>query len=142
MKHRMVIATLSLVGLFVALYLSLWKMGLMGSMVCGLGSCEVVQTSRYAYLLGIPVAFYGVVGYLAMLGVSIVGLQPKFLGSSGPTKLLVGLGGSGTAFCLYLTYIEAFVLEAWCRWCILIALLTTSILATALAGLRERPSES
>jgi uncharacterized membrane protein len=140
MKHRMVIATLSLVGLFVALYLSLWKLGLMGPMLCGLGSCEVVQTSRYAYLFGIPVAFYGVVGYLAMLGVSVAGLQPRFVGTLGPTKLLVGLGGSGAAFCLYLTYIEAFVLHAWCRWCIVIAILTASILVTALVGLRERPS--
>ena len=142
MKHHMVIATLSLIGLFVALYLALWKLGLMGPMVCGVGSCEVVQTSRYAYLFGIPVAFYGVVGYLAMLGVSLAGLQPRFAGTSGPTKLLVGLGASGTAFCLYLSYIEAFVLDAWCRWCIFIAILTGSILATALVGLRQRPSEN
>jgi len=142
MKHRMVIATLSLVGLFVALYLSLWKLGLMGPMVCGLGSCEVVQTSRYAYLFGIPVAFYGVGGYLAMLGVSLAGLQPRFSQSPGPTQLLAALGGAGTAFCAYLTYIEAFVLDAWCRWCILVALLTASILATAVVGLRRRPSTS
>jgi uncharacterized membrane protein len=142
MKHRMVTAALSLIGLYVALYLSLWKLGLVGSMVCGLGSCEVVQTSRYAYLLGVPVAFYGVAGYLAILMASLVGLQPRFQGRLGVTKLLVALGGVGTAFSLYLTYVEAFVLNAWCRWCLVSAFLILAVFGTALWGLRERAAES
>lgn len=142
MKHRMVIAALALMGLYVAIYLSLWKIGLVGPLVCGVGSCEVVQMSRFAYLLGIPVAFFGVVGFLALLIVSLVGLRPAFVGKPGPTRLLVALGGGGAAFCLYLTYLEAFVLKAWCRWCILIAVLVISIFATALLGLRERISKT
>ena len=142
MTHRMVTATLSLIGFFVALYLSLWKVGLMGPMVCGTGSCEVVQTSKFAYMFGLPVAFYGVGGYLALLAVSIVGLQPKFATVRGPTILLVALAGAGTAFTLYLTYIEAFVLRAWCRWCIVSALIIVGVLATALIGLKEQPPET
>ena len=143
MKHRMVTAMLSMVGLFVALYLSLWKIGLMGPMVCGTGSCEVVQTSEYAYLFGLPVAFYGVGGYLALVAVSLVGLQPRFASERGPTIALVILAGLGTAFAIYLTYLEAFVLQAWCRWCIVSALLITSVLGAALVGLKEQlPSTS
>ena len=138
MKHRMVTAMLSMVGLFVAIYLSLWKIGLMGPMVCGTGSCEVVQTSEYAYLLGLPVAFYGVGGYLALVAVSLVGLQPRVASERGPTIALVILAGLGTAFAIYLTYLEAFVLQAWCRWCIVSALLITSVLGAALVGLKEQ----
>ncbi len=142
MKHRMATAMLSLIGLFMALYLSLWKMGLMGPMLCGTGSCEAVQTSRYASLLGMPVAFYGVGGFLAILAVSLVGLQPKFAVTRGPTKLLVALGGFGTAFTGYLTYLEAFVLRAWCRWCVVSALLITCVFVVALIGLKERPPDT
>ena len=142
MKHRMVTAALSLIGLYVALYLALWKIGLMGPLVCGVGSCEVVQMSRFAYLFGIPVAFFGVAGFLALLVVSLVGLRPAFVGKPGPTKLLVALSGGGAAFSLYLTYLEAFVLEAWCRWCILIAVLIFSVFTAALLGLRQRPSKT
>ena len=142
MKHRMVAATLSLIGLFVALYLSMWKIGLMGPMVCGTGSCEIVQTSEYSYLFGLPVAFYGVGGYLALLGVSIVGLQPRFASERGPTLLLVLLGGVGTAFAVYLTYLEAFVLQAWCRWCIASALIIVGVLAAALIGMKEQLPET
>ena len=142
MKHRMVIAVLSLIGLYVALYLSLWKIGLMGPLVCGVGASEVVQMSRFAYLFGIPVAFFGVAGFLALLVVSLVGLQPAFVGKQGPTRLLVALSGGGATFSLYLTYLEAFVLKAWCRWCILVAVLVFSVFAIALLGLRERPSKT
>lgn len=142
MKHRMATAMLSLIGLFVALYLSLWKIGLMGPMLCSTGSCEAVQTSRYASLLGMPVAFYGVGGFLAILAVSMVGLQPKFAATRGPTKLLVALGGLGTVFTGYLTYIEAFVLRAWCRWCVVSALLIMCVFAVALIGLKERPPDT
>ncbi len=83
----MATAMLSLIGLFVALYLSLWKIGLMGPMLCGTGSCETVQASRYAYVLGMPVAFYGVGGFLSILAVSLVGLQPKFAATRGPTNI-------------------------------------------------------
>ena len=90
----------------------------------------------------LPVAFYGVGGFLAILTVSIAGLQPKFAATRGPTKLLVVLGGVGAAFTGYLTYIEAFVLQAWCRWCVVSALLIVCVFAVALVGLKERPPDT
>src|SRR5688572_12230754 len=54
--HRMVAAVFSLVGFLLSLYLWLWKIGVMGPIACGSGSCEYVQTSSYAYVLGVPVA--------------------------------------------------------------------------------------
>ena len=44
--RRMVIAALALVGVFVALYLTLYKVGTIGHLACGFGGCERVNTSR------------------------------------------------------------------------------------------------
>jgi uncharacterized membrane protein len=132
----MVIATLALIGFIVALYLWLWKLGTMGPLVCGTGECEVVQNSPWAVILGLPVAFYGVVGYLALLVASLVGLQPKWADRRELTALLVVLSAIGFAFTVYLTYLEAAVIRAWCRWCLVSAGIITAIFVTSLVGLR------
>jgi uncharacterized membrane protein len=66
----------------------------------------------------VPVAAFGVLGYLALIVVSFLGLQPALAGSRKvPLTLLVG-GVLGVAFSAYLTYLEAFVIHAWCQWCV------------------------
>jgi uncharacterized membrane protein len=134
--HRMVTAALSLIGLLVAVYLSLWKAGLLGAIVCGTGGCETVQLSEYADFLGLPVAFFGVGGYLAIFVASLVGLQPRWADRSGPTLLLLVLSGLGVAFTAYLTYLEAFVIRAWCRWCLGSAAIIGAIFVASLVGWR------
>ena len=103
----MISATLALLGFFVALYLWMWKIGVVGSIACGTGGCEVVQLSEYAEAFGVPVAFYGVVGYLAMFVVSLVGLQPRWVNSKQPSVALLVLSGAGVVYSAYLTYLEA-----------------------------------
>ncbi len=142
MKHRMAIALLSLVGFFVSLYLWLWKVGFLGSLACGDGGCETVQLSEFSSLLGIPVAFYGIVGYFALAAVSVVGLQPRWVERREPTALLAVVASVGVAFSAYLTYLEASVIHAWCRWCVVSAVIITVILVTALAGLKSMPRTS
>lgn len=138
MRHRQTVAVLSLGGLFVSLYLWLWKIGKLGTLQCGSGGCERVQTSVYADFLGVPVAFYGVVGYALLLGVSLLGLQPRFLERRAPTLALLLLASVGVVFTAYLTWLEAAVINAWCRWCIVSAVLITTIWATSAVGLRRR----
>ena len=48
MKYRMGAAFMSMVGVFVASYLYLYKIGKIGTMACGTGGCETVQTSEWA----------------------------------------------------------------------------------------------
>ena len=134
MRHRQTIGLLALVGFFVSLYLWLYKIGVIGQLQCGSGSCEYVQTSAYAVFLSVPVAFYGVVGYAAMIVVALGGLSPAQLGRSWPTRLLALLGLGGFAFSVYLTSIEVFVLHALCRWCVASAVIVTAIAAVAVAA--------
>lgn len=136
----MVAATLALLGFLLSLYLWLWKIGVVGEMVCGAGSCETVQLSSYGTIAGIPVAFFGVGGYLGLLIVSLAGLQPRWVNSPGPSKLLALLSGLGVAFTGYLTYLEAFVIDAWCRYCLVSAALIVLIFVVSLLSLRTSPS--
>lgn len=138
MRHRQTVAVLALVGLFVALYLWFYKIGVIGNLQCGSGSCEYVQTSPYGTLLGVPVAFYGVVGYAVLFGVALVGLRPGFLAHPGPTRVLAVLATGGVLFTLYLVYVELFVIQAICRWCMVSAAIITAIAVVAWWGLLRK----
>lgn len=137
MTYRMTAALLGLVGFFMSLYLWLWKVGYLGTLACGDGGCETVQLSEYGDFLGVPVAFWGMVAYGAIVAVSLLGLQPRWQDRREPAVLLVLLAGGGVAFSAYLTYLEAAVIHAWCRWCIASAVLICVIFGVALAGLRR-----
>jgi uncharacterized membrane protein len=137
----MVGAALALAGLLVSLYLWLWKIGALGVLACGDGGCETVQLSEYAMLFGLPVAFYGVVGYAAMLAVCLTGLHGRPTERAWPTAALLALSGGGVAFSAYLTYLEAAVIHAWCRWCIVSAVIVTLVFGTAVVGFRRKAWE-
>jgi len=138
MRHRQTIALLALVGLFVALYLWLHALGFGGAIKCGAsGGCEVVQTSQWAVFLGLPVAFYGVAGYFALLAVAILGLRLAALPDRKWSVLLAGLASAGFLFTVYLTYIELFVIHAICRWCVGSAVIITLIWIVSLLSLRS-----
>jgi len=138
MRYRQAIALLALVGLFVALYLWLHALGFGGAIKCGAsGGCETIQTSQWAVFLGLPVAFYGVVGYLAILVVAIVALRPVALSQPRWSKSLVLLATVGFGFTVYLTYLELFVIHAICRWCIGSAVIITAIWVVSLLSLKS-----
>jgi len=133
-RRRQAIALLALVGFCIALYLWFYKIGIIGKLQCGSGSCEYVQTSRYGALLGVPVAFYGVAGYATIFAVAIAGLQPSRLTRRWPATALALLSAVGFLFTLYLTGIELFVLHAICRWCVGSAVVMTAIAVVAVDG--------
>ncbi len=139
MRHRQIIALLSLVGFLISLYLWLHAIGVIGELKCGTGNCEVVQASPYARIAGVPVAFFGVVGYVALFVTALVGLQPSFLPKRNLSVLLAGLATGGVLFTAYLTYLEAFVIHAWCRWCLGSAGVIAMIWVVAVLGLRKAP---
>lgn len=124
-------ALLSLTGLFVSLYLYLYKIGKIGTLVCGTGGCETVQLSPQSRFLGVEVSLIGVIGYAAMLVLALLALQPRYAGRSWPASLLVLLSSGAVVFSGYLTYLELFVIHAICRWCVVSALIILVIFALA-----------
>jgi uncharacterized membrane protein len=137
-RHRQAIALLALVGFAISVYLWLYKIGIIGRLQCGTGSCEYVQTSRYGTLLGVPVAFYGVVAYVALLIVALAGLQPAVLQRRWPTTIAAAIATGGVLFSIYLTYVELFVLHAVCRWCVGSAIVIVVIAVIAIGGAARR----
>lgn len=121
----MAVALLSLVGFFVSFYLLAHSLGWTGPLVCGVGDCATVQASEYARLGPIPVAGIGAAGYLVLLSVALMGLQPGGRDSRMVAVLLLGGTFVGVLFSAWLTYLEAAVIRAWCQWCVVSAILIT-----------------
>jgi uncharacterized membrane protein len=128
----MAVAIFALVGLLIATYLLLYKINVLGTLACGTGACETVQSSPWAVFLGVPVPVWGVVGYLGILGLAILGLQPRFVDSPLIAGALLVTSTTGFAFSVYLTAVEAFLIHAWCRWCVASAIVATLIFLAAL----------
>ena len=114
----MAIAILALLGFLIASYMLAYGLGLTGPVICGVGDCEAVQNSQYARIGSFPVAGLGVIGYLLLLLASLWGIQPGHSGSKAIPRLLVSGGVIGMGVTGYLTYLEAFVIHAWCQWCV------------------------
>ena len=137
MGKRMAIAALALIGVFVSLYLTLYKLGVIGELSCAAGACETVNTSDWSTLLGQPVALWGLGFYVSTLLVAVVGLGERFADSRAISLVLVAMSGIGVLFSAWLTYLELFVIFAICMWCVTSAVIVTLIFVASLLDLRE-----
>jgi uncharacterized membrane protein len=125
----MAIAVLSLAGIFLAAYLTLYKLGYIETLACGSGSCEVVQASRWSKLFGQPVALWGLGFYVAMFALSVAGTMDRFVESRNVSLGLALMSGWGVLFSGWLSYVEVARLHAICRFCVGSALLVLALFA-------------
>ncbi len=88
--------------------------------VCGpVGNCNAVQQSQYARLFGIlPIALFGLGGYLAILASYLAGILSKAAWAKYVPAITFFLALFGLAFSIYLTFLEPFVIGATCAWCL------------------------
>lgn len=141
MTRRMVISVISLVGVFLATYLTLYKLGYIEQLACGTGSCEVVQSSKWSMLLGKPVALWGLGFYFAMFALSLAGSFGPLSDSRAVALGLVLMSGWGVLFSGWLTFTEIAWLHAICRYCVLSATMVLLLFVLSLRDLRA-PVES
>jgi uncharacterized membrane protein len=122
------IPLLFMAGLGVAAYLAYVEVKQVAA-VCGpVGECNIVQGSAYALLLGVPVAVWGVLNYLA---VGALWAGQRYLPDRWANLSALGLLGLtlfGVLFSIYLTCLELFVIRAVCAWCLSSAVITTSVM--------------
>ncbi|HEY3191406.1 MAG TPA: vitamin K epoxide reductase family protein [Solirubrobacterales bacterium] len=122
---RLASGILALAGLGVATYIAIAEGG-GGAPKCLAGGhgCETVAQSHYSHLAGVNVAAIGIFGYVLLLITAVVSGDIGRFG--GFLTALVGFG-----FSAYLTYLELFVIDAICQWCVASAVLMTLSLAVA-----------
>ena len=90
--------------------------------ICGIShGCETVQTSRYASLLGVPVALLGLISYLLIF--ASLCLRDDRTQLAGYALVVIAF-----AFSAYLTYREVFTIHAICTWCVSSAVVFTLLL--------------
>jgi uncharacterized membrane protein len=125
------IPILALLGLGIAVYLAYVEITHVEA-VCGpVGECNVVQSSPYARILGIPIAVLGMLNYLAVV---VLWAGQKALSGRWANLSALGLLGLtlfGTLFSIYLTCLELFVIHAVCAWCLSSAVVTTLLMLLA-----------
>lgn len=93
--------------------------------------CESVLNSEWSEIFGLPTALYGAIAYFVTFAVA-------FLVFSGNTKLwnmfgLVSL--TMFLFSVFFVYLQAFVIEAFCQYCLLSAITSTALFCIYLATL-------
>ena len=76
-------------------------------------NCDIVNRSEYSTVMGIPVAGIGIAGYGVLLALATI-----YRSRAETPTLVIGCGIRGIGICLYLTYVEGYVLETWCILCL------------------------
>jgi uncharacterized membrane protein len=123
-----VLLVLAVLGFLVSAYLTWTHFAGLAPICTGGGEgCETVQSSRYAVLLGVPVALLGLIAYSGLIiSAALWGQAGIYLG------FLISL--VGTLFSAYLTYLEIFVIGALCQWCLAsAAIMPAALICTTLA---------
>jgi len=135
-RSDLVVPVLALIGLGIAIYLAYVESS-GAEAVCGpVGDCNTVQQSEYAKLFGvIPIGIIGIAGYVVSLVAWFTArLSRRPLADWARLALFAGSLG-GTAFSVYLTFLEPFVIGATCAWCV-----GSAVIVTLMMGLTVYPA--
>ncbi len=115
-------------GMAAAGYLTYTHFAAVEPQCYGIGDCAYVQASSYAKIFGIPIALLGLLAYGAILVLTVAafwGLQDE--AAEMALQGAFGLAFAGTLYSAYLTGIEAFVLRAYCIYCVISAISITLV---------------
>ena len=107
-----------------------------------LNQCNIVLSSSYAKFLGLPTALYGFVVYLVFFILILYEIKKHVYYESysiqnkqirwRPTKILTGLSGVGVLISAYFVYLQFFVIDALCFYCLVsVAIMTLIFILSA-----------
>jgi uncharacterized membrane protein len=112
-----------------------------GSLACTRwAQCDEVNNSVYSQLYGVPVSVIGLAGYLLLLMLAVAALWTEGRTQRRTLLLSFVLALGGVGFSIYLTYLEIYVIEALCAWCVASAIVITLLaVVTAVASRLTTP---
>lgn len=125
---------LAILGAVDAIYLYIYKLTGNPHMCLGSGGCHNVNFSPYSEINGIPVSLFGLAAFLAIICILILEARLKFAKENGPLAIF-GISLGGVAFTAYLTYLEIYVINAICPFCVASAVIITFIFVLAIIRL-------
>jgi uncharacterized membrane protein len=132
-KFYALAALLALFGLADALYLTIEHVTGQSVRCTILAGCSAVLSSPYAVVAGIPLAAVGAAAYFSAFSLAVLTLFGyRFAG-----KLLLALVIAMFAVSLWLIYLQAFVIREFCQYCLLSALITTTLLVVVFISRRS-----
>ena len=129
-KFAIVAAIVSLCGLVDSIYLTVHHYTAEPVPCSLVAGCEMVLTSQYATMGDIPLGVFGIAGYLSAFLLSLLTIFGK-------TKAWILLGLQVVAMALFtswLLYLQAYVIKAFCQFCLLSAATTFTLLIIVLVS--------
>jgi uncharacterized membrane protein len=134
-----VMLVLAVIGLADATYLTVVHYAGLKVICAAHGNpCETVQSSKYSFLAGIPVALIGAIGYVLIIA-SMLARESEAARLATLALVLMGFG-----FSAYLTYQETFTITGhpiYCEWCVGSAIILTILLILSLVRYLRPPPE-
>lgn len=116
-KLPLAAGVVALVGLADSVYLSV-KHFTAEPVPCSLvEGCEKVLTSPYAEVAGVPIAAAGAAAYFVAFALAVLAAY----GDERMWKIFGGLATLMAGFSLWLIYLQAFVIGAFCQFCLISA---------------------
>jgi uncharacterized membrane protein len=123
MKLYVTAAILSLLGLADAIYLTVEHVTGQSVRCTIVAGCSEVLSSQYAVVAGIPLAMLGAAAYFGVFSLATLAA----FGYRNAGKLLTALVVAMFFVSLWLIYLQAFVIHAFCQFCLLSAAVTTAL---------------
>ena len=137
-RLKQITIALTVIGLLVSIYMTIYKVTNNASMCIGSSGCSEVNSSRYSEVNGIPVAVLGVIGYAAILALLFLEQRPGIFQQNG-TLMFFGISLMGFLFTLYLIYVEAALIGAYCPFCLTSQAVMTIIFIISVVRLIRQP---
>ena len=117
-------ALVALVGLIDASYLTVEHLSGRSVRCMIVSGCDEVLQSRYATVLGgVPVASLGAMAYFVVFSLATLAL----FGYAGARRLIAPVVAAMFLATLWFVYLQAFVIRAYCVYCLLSAAVTTAL---------------
>ena len=136
-KTNLISLIAAIIGALDSIYLSWVKLSHSETLCApGLGDCFTVNTSVYSEVYGIPIALFGLVSYLIIIAILLFEARSAFLQENGSLAIF-GISLVGVLYSAYLSYLEAYVIHAWCPYCVLSAIMITIIFIASIFRLKE-----